>query len=1144
MIIKIWFTRFQIDNGVMFQDLSLLTIDYANDRGEIVSTRIGGSKVVMLIDSGAAVNAISENVFDQLKTNGAELFDIDNNPVKQLRSYASEKSLIIVARFFAKFSVLLGHNELSFSEESTEEFYVIKNATRNLLSRKTSLNHNILILGQEAHELKEKGGGMINQVERNESEDVAHKQFDSVEPEDFPAFKMNPVKLILKSNVAPTKVRYTNIPFNMRGEAQDLIEEMIRMRIIEEVTDHSKIEWVSSMLAVVKSNGKLRLVVDLRGPNKAIVRNTCRMPTLETILTELPECEYFSTIDLTNAFYHVKIHKRSRYITTFWTGDKYYRFARLPFGLTNAPDIFQQALSDIVLKGCKGVLNYLDDILVFGKTKQEHDQNLAAVLARLNKHNVKLNLDKCRFNQTKVKFLGFNLSRNGLSINEDKIKAVRDLREPETVAEVRSYLGLLTFLERFIIDRATKTKHLREITKSNVFVWTSGAQAEFDAIRDVELKRIENLAFYDPSLTTELIVDASPHGLGAVLIQIDKNNYQRIICCASKALTAVEKRYPQQHREALAMVWGTERFKFYLLGSKFTIKTDNRANEFIFGADAFRMGKRAISRAECWALRLQAYDFKVERVKGEENIADALSRLVKCPKDDEKYVDNDEGDTFEIKECNGLFSVSEKMFPITIEEIEAESATDEFYGRIKQSLETGIWNENDKGLRGLKGELRIWEDALYKQNRFYVPKNIRKKALEIGHLGHVGSSSMKKLMREYVWWPGMSGDIDKFHSNCRGCLLTSHKAPPPPLSPRELPKHPWQVAQIDFLKLTGICELLIVVDCYSRYVWAVEMKLMNADSTNEALMKICDIWGKPVLWQSDNGPPFFSKEFKSFWKKEGVKTRNSIPYAPQTNGLVERQNGPITHAVRVAVATNNSWRSALKTYLRAYNTRPHSSTGFSPFQLLQGRRYHDYLPVCEAWDGLYDRPSRVLVESNDKKAKSSQKLYADKRRRAKLSNIVEGDWVVVAKPKRLHKMDTTFFPDRYKVMRICGAKCTVRRETDGKDYCRWIGDLKRDILNRYLFKEREASVAAQQNATTELQNENIEEGEKVVLDSREHSPTNIDQPNLSPNEDHESNKSQTDILSNPVHSSRSLRDRKNIKMPNYLFDFELFHIYE
>lgn len=223
------------------------------------------------------------------------------NTVKQLKSYASDKDLEIVARFFARFSVTSGflHQQ---SAATTEEFYVIKNAARCLMSRKSAERHGVLILGQEARDLIELKERYDNRFKIKKASTTREHQVNTEEVEEFPAFAMKPVRIRLKEDVPPTKVRYTNIPFNMRNEAQGLIEEMVSMRVIEEVTDYSSIDWISSMLAVVKPNGKLRLVVDLRGPNKAVIREACPMPTFETVLFELPECRFFSTIDLTNAF--------------------------------------------------------------------------------------------------------------------------------------------------------------------------------------------------------------------------------------------------------------------------------------------------------------------------------------------------------------------------------------------------------------------------------------------------------------------------------------------------------------------------------------------------------------------------------------------------------------------------------------------------------------------------------------------------------------------------------------------------------------------------------------------------------------------------------------------------------------------------
>lgn len=209
-----------------------------------------------------------------------------------------------------------------------------------------------------------------------------------------------------------------------------------------------------------------------------------------------------------------------------------------------------------------------------------------------------------------------SLSHDGLRIEEDKMKAIRDFRRPESQSEVKSFLGLMNFTERFIYQRAEKTEHLRNLAKAERFHWGQNEEDEFDFLKSEALRTITKLGFFRYKDETELYVDASPIGLGAVLIQYNEAKLPRIIGCASKALSDTERKYPQTQREALAMVWGVERFSFYLLNKSFTVTTDSEANKFIFG-DGCRTGKRAVSRAEAWALRLQSYDFKVKCVPGD-----------------------------------------------------------------------------------------------------------------------------------------------------------------------------------------------------------------------------------------------------------------------------------------------------------------------------------------------------------------------------------------------------------------------------------------------------------------------------------------------------------------------------------------------
>lgn len=244
------------------------------------------------------------------------------------------------------------------------------------------------------------------------------------------------------------------------------------------------------------------------------------MPTFESILMELHGSTFFSTIDLTSAYFHVELDEDSRHLTNFFAGDALYRYCRLPFGLCNAPDIFQEILQSIILKGCKGTVNYLDDILVHGETKEEHDKNLAEVLNRLKNNNVCINLSKCAFGQKSVRFLGFRLSEEGWSIEDDKIKAIQNFRAPQSLAEAKSFLGLITFVEKFIHQRADKTRHLRELIKEGVFYWDQQLEDEFEYLKNNAWRSIRTLGYFSKEDRTELYVDASPYGLGNKLIYI------------------------------------------------------------------------------------------------------------------------------------------------------------------------------------------------------------------------------------------------------------------------------------------------------------------------------------------------------------------------------------------------------------------------------------------------------------------------------------------------------------------------------------------------------------------------------------------------------------------------------------------------
>ena len=260
----------------------------------------------------------------------------------------------------------------------------------------------------------------------------------------------------------------------------------------------------------------------------------------------------FSKIDLKWGFHQVELDEDSRYITTFAANGKLYQYRRLPFGICSAPELYQKIIADVI-RGLPGVDNAADDILVYGSTMEEHDQRLHSLLSRLQSVNLTVNPSKCEFRCNSIEFYGLLLSSQGLKPTEEKVNAIVNARPPTSVSEVRSFLGTAGFSARFLPDFSTTAEPLRRLTvKGTPFVWEPEQQVAFDKLKQ-QLASTTSLAYFDPTAETEVVADASPVGLGAVLIQV-KDGHRRPVAYASRTLTAVEKRYSQTEREALGLV--------------------------------------------------------------------------------------------------------------------------------------------------------------------------------------------------------------------------------------------------------------------------------------------------------------------------------------------------------------------------------------------------------------------------------------------------------------------------------------------------------------------------------------------------------------------------------------------------------------
>lgn len=962
-----------------------------------------------MIDSGADVNVVSENHWHIIETQAergeAFIYDDERITTKRLVAYAANAPLEVVRTFTAWIEVAGGDKPKVFSK-----FYVIKNGTKNLLGRKTAVDVKVLKLGLS-----------VDLV-------TVDNQSDNSEP--FPAVPNYEVNFEVDEKVQPTQNAYYHVPAAFSNRARERLAEMERRDIIERVTKPSR--WVSGMSAVPKGQDDFRLVVNMRGPNRAIRRHYHRLPVIDQMRTKLIGARFFTKLDLSSAFYHLRLSEDSRELTTFMTEDGMYRFKRLVFGVNCAPEIFQRFM-EFILEGVKGLIIFIDDILIFAETLEELRERTKLVHDALGWNNLTLNKDKCEYEREKVTFLGHELSASGFSIDEDKVKAVREFRSPRTVSELKSFLGLASYVSTFVPRFADLTADLWSVTARNAFKWGVEQAIAFEATKEAIITNTTKQGFFNDEDDTYLYTDASPTGLGAVLVQVDGNRNPRVISYASKTLSSVERKYPQPHREAYAVVWAIEHFYYFLMGRHFIVRTDAQGIAQAFDRDK-TTSRRYLNRVDGWTMRLSCFDFEIEYIKGAHNIADPPSRLSIPLEEDtdstrwpwEIYVltgdiSNDEP-----------FEFSNDM--LTEEEVRESTKTDAELSRVMVAIKTGGWEDSPTPYKRVRDNLTVRHDIIVKDGAMVVPANLRNKALKLAHEGHPGGTAMKSILRARVWWPGLTRDAEAKVEECEECLLMSRSDPPVPMQRSRLPSGPWQDLVVDFNgphARHGGLYILVVVDCYSRFISFELVKSTDLQSVQRAMNSLFMRYGFPRSIKSDNGPPFNGSDYKYWLRSLGIMMLKSTPLYPQQNGMAERYMQVVNKAMGISSSANTNFAVELQKAAVAHNSAIHRITGFIPEEAMLGRKVRRALPLMQDEKVQIDYEQAAARDATEKnKAKERE----DNKRGAKECGILPGDTVVILNTKRA-KGDTKFQPEKFNVVEVDRGDLTLLA-SDGKIFQR------------------------------------------------------------------------------------------------------------
>ncbi|KAJ9539354.1 hypothetical protein OSB04_032087 [Centaurea solstitialis] len=666
--------------------------------------------------------------------------------------------------------------------------------------------------------------------------------------------------------------------------------------------------WGAPILFVKKMDGSLRMCIDYRELNKVTIKNRYPLPRIDDLFDQLQGAAWFSKIDLRSGYHQLKVKEADVSKTAFRTRYGHFEFLVMPFGLTNAPAAFMDLMNRVCRPMLdKSVIVFIDDILIYSKTKEEHVVHLREVLEVLRRERLYAKFSKCAFWLQEVQFLGHLVNREGIKVDPSKIEAVMSWEVPKTPSEIRSFLGLAGYYRRFIEGFSRIVVPLTRLTKKNEpYVW--GVE-QGEAFETLKRKLCEAPVLTLPEGVEDMSVycDASHLGLGCVLMQRG-----RVIAYASRQLKPHEANYPTHDLELAAVVFALKIWRHYLYGVKCTIYTDHRSLKYFLDQPNLNMRQRR------WLDVVKDYDCEILYHPGKANVvADALSR--KAPR-------------LSFQTAHLRMAVTTSFLDL-VRRAQEEASMEE--------------NQNKERVRGQHG--RVWVP---------LAGSARQTLLEEAHKSrfsiHPGATKMYRDLRVDYWWPGMKREVARYVESCLTCLRVKaeHQRPHGLMQPLEIPEWKWENITMDLItKLPKTPRkfdaIWVIVDRFTNgaHFLAIRESFTSEQLAELYVKEVVRRHGVPVSIISDGDTRFTSRFWERFHADMGTRLHFSTAYHPQTDGQSERTIQTLEDMLRACVLDfGGSWDTYLPLAEFSYNNSYHSSIGMPPYEMLYGRRCRT--PIC------------------------------------------------------------------------------------------------------------------------------------------------------------------------------------------------------
>ena len=774
------------------------------------------------------------------------------------------------------------------------------------------------------------------------------------------------LKIELKADATPYHARSFPIPQVYEQTLRDEVNRLVRLGVLKKV---NRSEWAAPTFIIPKKDGTVRFISDFRELNKRIKRKPYPIPKIQDLMLKLGQFMYGTSLDLNMGYYHIELDPFSKELCTIVLPWGKYEYQRLPMGLCNSPDIFQEKMSTL-MSDIENVRAYIDDLLLLTSgTWEDHLDQLDKVLTRLKEAGLKVNAKKSFFGKPELEYLGYWITRHGIQPLPKKVEAITNLAPPKSVKEVRHFVGMINYYRDMWIRRSEVLAPLTKLcSKKAKFVWTEEQQKAFDTIKNIIADDIK-LAYPDFTQPFEIYTDASEYQLGAVITQKGKP-----IAFYSRKLSPAQTRYTTTERELLAIVETLKEFRNILLGQTIKVYTDH-VNLTYKTCNSNRVMR--------WRLLIKEYGPELIYLPGDKNIvADALSRLHLKPSTPPQTYENL---LLQNAECyvKTKEDIPEVIFPLSYSLIGKEQQKDkELLNKAKANA------TNNYSLKEFRGGGKAYTLLCY-TDKIIIPKSLQTRIVEWYHtnLCHPGETRTEVTIRQHFTWSNLRATVHETCSKCPTCQrtkkTTKHYGH---LPPKEAEANPWEKLCVDMIGPYTIrnpeTEVTLTLHCVTMIDPATgwfEMKQAKEKDAMSVANIVETTWLSRYPWPQeivyDRGSEFMGDFAQMVTTDYGIKKRPITVRNPQANAIIERIHQTLGNILRTfelfkdADANDNIWDGILSAVMFALRATYHTTTQATPMQLVFGRDAILNAKFQADWEYIKTRKQQMINYNNQKENK-------------------------------------------------------------------------------------------------------------------------------------------------------------------------------